>query len=212
MRIPIPRFIVNALIRYAKARPYFDLTRGDGTPYMGRWWLMPRCLLAWAPPEGEQPAHLKPRSWVPVSVRLHHIRGSDEDRHLHDHPFDNWSLVLEGGYWEVIPKTIDPSFLRVPDGGVHERTDYVWRAPGAFIRRRASDRHRIKLATELGAWSIFVQFGKVQPWGFYTPHGKVYWWNYNRVRDPVDAAKLSRAEDAMLARARFSAISGGNRG
>lgn len=212
MRLPVPAFIVGAIIRFAKARPYFDLTHADGRDYMGRWWLMPRFLLRWAPAEGDCPAHLKPLAWLPVSIRLHHIRSSDDDRHLHDHPFPYCTWILESGYWEVVPKTIDPSFLRVADGGLHERTDYVWRAPGTIMRKRATDRHRIKTASDVGAWTILVQFRKVQPWGFYTEHGKVYWYDYDRVRDPIEASRTARAEEAVLRRGRMKALSGANHG
>jgi hypothetical protein len=112
----------------------------------------------------------------------------------------------------VLPKTVDPSFLRVADGGVHERTHYVWRPAGAFLRKRATDRHRIKTERDTGAWTVFVQFRKVQPWGFYTEHGKVYWYDYDRVRCPIEAARTASAEEALLRRGRMSAISGANRG
>lgn len=209
MRIPIPAWLVNAVIRNAKGKPYFDLDHTDGRPYMGRWWLMPRFLLGWAPREGSEPMHLRPHAWLPMSIRLHHIRSSDDDRHLHDHPFPYITWILEGGYWEVIPKFIDPEFIRVGDGGLHERVHYVWRPAGTILRKRASDRHRIKTASDTGAWTIFVQFRKVQPWGFYTEHGKVYWYAYDRVRDPVEAGRLDRAEAAMLRRTRLTTISGG---
>jgi hypothetical protein len=32
------------------------------------------------------------------TLRLHHILRSDDDRHLHDHPFDFTSFLLTGGY------------------------------------------------------------------------------------------------------------------
>lgn len=208
MRFPIPAWLVNAIIRHAKGKPYFDLTHADGRPYMGRWWLMPRFLLRWAPPEGDTPAHLKSLPWLPVAVRLHHIRSSDDDRHLHDHPFGYCTWILEGGYWEVIPKSINPEFIRVGDGGLHERVHYVWRAPGTFLSKRASDRHRIKVADARGAWSVFIQFRKCQPWGFYTEHGKVYWWAYSQVKDPVLAARTARAEEAVLRRRAFTTVGG----
>src|SRR5208282_805597 len=53
--------------------------------YMERWWIR-------RPKEG--------RKWT---CRLHHILRSDEDRHLHDHPWPYVTIILKGGYWEVTP-------------------------------------------------------------------------------------------------------------
>lgn len=209
MRIPVPRWLVNAIIRHAKGKPYFDLTHRDGSPYMGRWWLMPSFLLRWVPESRDAPAHLKPLPWLPISIRLHHIRSSDDDRHLHDHPFGYCSWILEGGYWELVPKSIDPDFIALNDGRLYERVDYVWRAPGSILRRHASARHRIKVVDDAGAWTVFVQFRKVQPWGFYTERGKVYWYDYDRESDPRIDPRTARAEDGLLRRRRVAAISGG---
>jgi hypothetical protein len=41
------------------------------------------------------------------TVRLHHILRSDDDRHLHDHPFNFVSLLLTGGYTEVTADGVD---------------------------------------------------------------------------------------------------------
>ena len=35
-------------------------------------------------------------------IYLHYIYKADEDKHQHDHPWDFWSLVLEGSYAEFI--------------------------------------------------------------------------------------------------------------
>lgn len=38
-----------------------------------------------------------------LTALVHHILRSDRDRAMHDHPWENASLVLRGGYWEVAP-------------------------------------------------------------------------------------------------------------
>jgi hypothetical protein len=102
-----------------------------------------------------------------------------------------------------------PQFLRVADGGVHERTDYVWRAPGTFMAKRATDRHRIKTERRHRRLDGLRAVPEGPAVGLLHEHGKVYWYDYDRVRDPVEAARTARAEDAVLRRGRMAAISGG---
>lgn len=59
-----------------------DILNKDGTTYMERWILQL--------PFGRM-------------LRLHHILTSDDDRHLHDHPFDFWTMLLNVPYVENIP-------------------------------------------------------------------------------------------------------------
>lgn len=68
------------LIQYAANTPYHDI--GD---YMGRTWV-----------RTEEDRNV-------YSARVHEVKRSDSDRALHDHPWGNMSLVLSGGYWEVLP-------------------------------------------------------------------------------------------------------------
>jgi hypothetical protein len=89
------------LIEQAKDNPYFHL---DG--YMERYWLAP----------------FKENGG---NVRIHHILSSDADRHLHDHPWASTSVILDGGYWEVMPA--DPLQHPSKDADAFIK---VWRAPG----------------------------------------------------------------------------------
>lgn len=34
------------------------------------------------------------------NIYLHYINKADEDKHLHDHPWSFWSIILKGGYIE----------------------------------------------------------------------------------------------------------------
>lgn len=36
-------------------------------------------------------------------IHLHTFYRPDEDEHLHDHPWDFWSLIIKGGYKEQTP-------------------------------------------------------------------------------------------------------------
>ena len=111
-------------------------------------------------------------------ARVHWILKSDEARHLHDHPFDSISIILQGGYWE---HKIDGS--------------RKWHGPGSIVRRKAEDAHRLELNTELSmagveyvpCVSIFITGPWRRDWGFHTGSGWVYW------RDYLDEGLLSHA-------------------
>ena len=84
-------------------------------PYLRRWWVIPRTF-----DEG--------------NIYAHEILRSDEDRALHDHPWDNVSLLLSGSYREVRPKGDDP---RVSSALAVTRTQ------GEVIVRAPTDAHRL---------------------------------------------------------------------
>lgn len=142
--------MVEQLIEQAKKNPYFHL---EG--YMERYWLIPF---------NEENS---------TNIRIHHILTSDTDRHLHDHPWPSTSIILKGGYWEVMPKdqNQDPAL---------DATDRirVWRAPGDVITREANHRHSIELPKGQTSWSMFLMGKYENKWGFYTDEGKVYWREY----------------------------------
>lgn len=65
-------------------RPPDVVIGSPSTPYMRRWWVIPRNPI--------------------FNVYLHQIVRSDDDRALHDHPWWNMSIILRGGYVEHTPK------------------------------------------------------------------------------------------------------------
>lgn len=73
-------FATLAAIQEASLKPYFNLS-----DYMGRSWLREK------------------REGMGYAARVHRIMRSDLARALHDHPWHNASLLLQGGYWEVQP-------------------------------------------------------------------------------------------------------------
>lgn len=52
------------------------------------------------------------RRWVLnlglFAIRLHHWSGSDDERHLHDHPWPFLTIVLKGGYTDVSAQVACP--------------------------------------------------------------------------------------------------------
>lgn len=102
-----------------------------GPGYMDRWFLIPRNEFA--------------------NVYLHRVMRSDDDRALHDHPWPNQSILLEGRYLEIMPE--------------HPRG--LWREPGDSVKRLATDRHRLVLEPGTTAVSLFITGPKVRDWGFW---------------------------------------------
>lgn len=109
-------------------------------------------------------------------MRVHRTVRSDRDRHLHDHPWWNVSILLSGGYEEVLPVAADRP-TEWDNHGV-ERTYSEIRRPGDIIFREANDRHRLIIAPGCEAVSLFIMGPKTQSWGFYTPAGKVDFRDY----------------------------------
>jgi hypothetical protein len=108
----------------------------DGNPYLYRWHLV--------------------RS-KEACVYFHMQVADDPERPLHDHPWDNMSVILAGGYREVIQPE--------PPRG---KTYSLVRRPGDTIFRRAEEAHRLFLPE--GTPYTLTQFctgPKLREWGFW---------------------------------------------
>jgi hypothetical protein len=81
--------------RVEESRPPDFIIGGKDTPYMLRWWIIPRNRF--------------------LNVYLHKFLRSDDDRALHDHPWINASILLSGEYTEHM----------ILAGGVHHAKRYV---------------------------------------------------------------------------------------
>ena len=124
-----------------------------GEDYLRRWYVVPR------------------NPWC--NVYLHQIMVSDDDRALHDHPWRNTSIILDGEYIEHM--------------GGHGP---VRRKAGDVVQRSALALHRLEI--EEGARpviTLFVTGPKVRDWGFACPKGWVPWQEFT---SPTDARKTGR--------------------
>lgn len=123
-----------------------DLTIApDGVPYLYRW-------------------HLTRRN-KKANVYLHVQVASDPERPLHDHPWDNQSVILRGGYKEIIATRIDPD-------GRPMRVERFDRQVGDVIPRVASQPHRLLLPDYYKyTITLFSTGPKVREWGFWYPTG-----------------------------------------
>jgi hypothetical protein len=124
-----------------------------GSVYMNRWYVIPRNRL--------------------FNIYLHQVLRSDDDRALHDHPWLNLSVVLKGGYREVMPASRPSNDWPVPPQWS------VWRGPGSIVLRRPTAAHRLEIdpvaANGETCWSLFVTGPNVRGWGFWCPRGWKPW-------------------------------------
>ena len=179
----IPTLVRELLVAYARRHPYFHLS-----DYMERFWLRRH--------NADKSNH---------AARIHNVKRSDHDRALHDHPWNNCSIVLRNGYWEVVPGPFQrsmedgtlaatPAFAeihatiaalpgqRVPRARrrAYAQVGVHWRGPGAIVRRPATMLHRLVLPAGRDAWSLFIMGPKTREWGFQTPDGWVHNVDYTR--------------------------------
>lgn len=139
-------------------KPSLKLVLEDGTEYIDRWHLIPR------------------NRWFNIYL---HKTMSDDYRILHDHPWDNISIVLKGGYYETVPAVeysehVNPFFWAKV---------VRWRKPGSIICRKAHwPPHSLSLATVVESlvprvikkrvcWSLFITGPRKRDWGFWTRKG-----------------------------------------
>ena len=117
-----------------------DLTIApDGTPYLYRWHVIPRNQRA--------------------NVYFHIQVADDPERPLHDHPWDNTSVILAGGYDEFYHDNLQI---------VHTRKV----REGDVVHRKAEEAHRLLLASSLGyTMTLFSTGPKRRRWGFWFPDG-----------------------------------------
>lgn len=137
----------------AKRAPDFVIG-GKNDPYMERWWLIPR---------------------NPVfNIYLHRFWRSDDDRALHDHPWFNISILLQGTYVEHT----------IAAGGVHHQKRYY---TGDFKLRSPWAAHRIEIDDSNArcgyVWSLFITGPIIRTWGFHCPAGWRPWTLFVSERD-----------------------------
>lgn len=108
----------------------------DGSPYIYRWHIVPRNQTG--------------------NVYFHIQVASDPERPLHDHPWDNTSVILSGGYQEIMQYS--------PKGAVH--VENRWK--GDVVRRAAETAHRLVLPDGVRyTMTLFTTGPTRRAWGFW---------------------------------------------
>lgn len=155
----LPTVLINALRRRAdriaaQREPDF-IIGGAEDPYLRRWWMIPR-------------------NWL-FNIYLHELVRSDDDRALHDHPWLNCSILIDGAYVE---HTIEA-------GGVNRR---VMRRAGEIKLRRAIAAHRLEIVEGQNARSIFITGPRLRSWGFHCRWGWRRWQDFCQSADDLDGS------------------------
>lgn len=145
----------------AKLLGHRDVPHPDGGLYLRRFFLSPR--------------------WFPIRVFLHCFYTPDPDRHLHDHPWDFWTLPLTS-YEEELPENADGRrFRMVSRRRLHFRSaDYVHRVTG-FLRRPLRGVRRFEgplLPVSSPVWTFVFAKKARREWGFWVDGRWVHWRDY----------------------------------
>lgn len=159
MKLP-PALLTRAqsLIRtVGHARTPDFIIGGAQDPYLYRWHIWPRNRCA--------------------NAYLHLFMRSDDDRALHDHPWANCSILLEGEYTEHT----------IAAGGIHHRQ--VRRAGDITLRPSGKHAHRIELHKDV-CWTLFLTGPVYRHWGFHCEKtGWVHWQKFTAQHDRGSAGK-----------------------
>jgi hypothetical protein len=105
------------------------------------------------------------------AIYIHHILISDQDKDMHDHPWNFTSVILEGAYREVssYPSNFDKIYVR----------DYY---SGDVIEHQAQDAHKITLVSD-EVWTLVFTSGRVREWGYQTPVGWIGKEEYRQLKN-----------------------------
>lgn len=142
---------------WLSGEPHFVI----GDRYLLRWYVIPRNRF--------------------LNVYLHHFLHDDEDRALHDHPWWFVSIMLRGGYAEVV----------LDDRCVERHAPSI-----AF--RRAEHAHRVMLFRNpfsggvIRCWTLVITGRVVRDWGFLCPQG---WRHWKLFTSPEDYGQTGRGCD-----------------
>ena len=94
-------------------------------------------------------------------IFLHFINRSDDDGHLHDHPWKFTSLILSNGYVEAIR-------------GRQSRELYA----GSVVHNPAEHTHKVALHGEKPTWTLVSAWKAHREWGFWVDDQWVMWRTY----------------------------------
>jgi hypothetical protein len=82
------------------------------------------------------------------SIYIHGIYAADQDKHLHNHPWDYKSIVLKGSYIEETPTGLNTL------------------EPGSYTNRDGSGYHKIKELITPKVYTLFFVTPVKRDWGY----------------------------------------------
>jgi len=128
--------------------------------------------------------------WRGWQLSLHKWFRSDDDRALHDHSGHNLSVILNGGYFEIVREWLPEdcvghgsAWKHAGDGEYYcDVTKFRWPLVPYF--RRAEEPHRIEQPNDgRPVWSLWLRWPPIREWGFHCPKGWRHWREYCAERD-----------------------------
>jgi hypothetical protein len=159
-------------LKLIHGQPHLEIGR-SGHVYLRRWNLIPQ------------------NAWC--NIFLHQFLRDDDDRALHDHPWDFISVMLQGSYQERLSRVVG---FRTVHGVQYDQCEdqIVNRRAPSIGCRYATDRHRIVLPRDhqgnpIPCWTIIITGPWQRVWGFWCPKGFV---PYREFVDPTDEGKVGK--------------------
>lgn len=125
-----------------------------------------------------------------ASVYFHIQVADDPKRPLHDHPWDNQSVILSGGYDEI---------LHMATGRPTARDTFTFhRKPGDVVFRRAEYSHRLLMGKGVErTLTLFSTGPKRRDWGFWYEDDWRDWRQVTRLADDGKTSTHVKGSDAQ---------------
>lgn len=149
-------WLARRLLSVAVSRDPDFVVGSRDDPYLCRWFILPRNRV--------------------FNIYLHQFWRSDDDRALHDHPWVNCSILIQGAYTEHT----------IAAGGVNLRT---LRNTGDLVFRGPRSAHRVELH-DGPCMTLFITGPKLRTWGFHCAEaGWVPWQKFTQPDSPGEIGK-----------------------
>lgn len=173
--------VAARIIARAQRTPYLHIMSADGAEmYMGRWWLFNPY---------SRDTHKPALWWCSWSFRVHHIMRHDEDRDLHDHPWNARTIILRGWYveqrqaseeWKKAVRSgmVPNPNPKIVDWVMKDACEWIRRDQGDTARLNHGEYHRIDQISPGGVYTLFITSKWRGDWGFLVNGVKVPWRTY----------------------------------
>lgn len=112
-----------------------------------------------------------------LRLYIHKICKSDEDAHLHTHPWNFYSFILKGGYKQRV-KAHPMDFYE------HDIEEY---GPLQVVHMTRYEGHHIHLVEP--TWTFVIAYGSYGPWGYLTKDGFI---DHKRYRELKNSGNLPK--------------------
>jgi len=106
-------------------------------------------------------------------IMVHALESPDSTRHLHNHPWPFLTVILRGGYDQLISPSLEHAVqAEQAEGTKHQVPTKVMR-PGSFGWMTRRGFHAIARLHRYPTWTLFITGPRGGDWGFATADGFV---------------------------------------